>query len=57
MSLGMRIGRSVGIAAIIGFAGFLLSASPLSWLLSAGVFYWDFWGRGEQSWTPIKRGK
>jgi len=56
MSLGMRIGRSVGIAALIGFAGFLLSAHPLSWLLATGVFYWDFWGR-DQSEPVFRRGK
>jgi len=34
--------KSVGIAFAVGFAGFMLSASPLSWLLSAGVFYHQF---------------
>ncbi len=45
MSLGARVGRSVLISAVIGFASFLLSADPLSWLLATGVFYYDFWGR------------
>lgn len=56
MSLGARIGRSVAIAAVIGFASFILSAHPLSWLLATGVFYYDFWGREQTSWSP-KKGK
>lgn len=34
--------RSLAISAVMGFAGFLLSASPYSWVLSAGIFYHQF---------------
>lgn len=34
--------KSIGISLVVGFAGFLLSASPLSWLLTAGVFYHQY---------------
>ena len=34
--------RSVGIAALFGFVGFLLSASPLSWILATGIFYHQY---------------
>ncbi len=41
--------RSLGVAALVGFVGFLLSASPLSWVLSAGVFYHQLFVRSKRN--------
>lgn len=41
-SKGVALFRSIGIASIVGFAGFMVSASPASWVLAAGVFFHQF---------------
>ncbi len=46
---GKRLAKSVAIAAVLGFASFLLSGNGLSWVLAVGVFYYDFMVRGQGS--------
>jgi hypothetical protein len=38
--------RSLAVAAILGFASFLLSGHALSWVMAAGIFYYEFMVRG-----------
>lgn len=51
MTLLHRFLKSFGIAAILGFASFILSAHDLSGILSTavfvGIFYYDFFIRRE----------
>jgi hypothetical protein len=34
--------KSLGIAAVLGFAAFMLSGNGLSWVMAAGIFYYEF---------------
>ena len=49
MTLLMRFLKSFGVAAILGFVAFILSAHDLSGILSTaifiGIFYYDFFIR------------
>lgn len=49
MTLLMRFLKSFGIAAVLGFVAFILSAHDLSGILSTaifvGIFYYDFFIR------------
>lgn len=51
-----RFGKSLVLAAVLGFAAFMLSASGLSWVLAAGVFYYDYVVRKDME-TSGKSGK
>ena len=44
-----RFVKSLVFSAVLGFASFLLSAHPLSWVLAIGVFYYDFMVRDSRS--------
>jgi hypothetical protein len=44
-----RLLRSIGIAALFGFVGLVLSGSPISWVLSAAIFYYEFFMRGRNN--------
>lgn len=34
--------KSLGIAAVLGLAAFMLSGNGLSWVMAAGIFYYEF---------------
>jgi hypothetical protein len=54
---GRRFLKSLGLAALFGFASFLLSGSELSWILATGIFYYEFVVKGDQHFgkTPFKK--
>lgn len=54
MSVAKRVGRALLISGVLGSVAFWLSGwNNLSWILAAGIFYYDFAIRETEQAPPV----